>query len=1336
MAEKVVIKGGDLDGSVLENAASEVTLLRLVAAMEKMAAAQGKGGSASGAAKKTQDLYEQSLKSNTDQTKKSTKELKENEKKLKENNKQLDTATEKLGQFGAGLEKWSNRLAKGLEMAFATTTPTIQGFANAFSGVPIVGGLISTLGGILGQQVDTFRNLSASGIQLGDSLYSASSAAARAGMPLDTFTSVLKNNSASLAQFAGGAAEGARRFSEISAKMKKEGFGDKMMRLGYTMEELGEYTAGYIELQTKLGKSQKMTDAELASGTQEYLLQLDMLSRVTGMSRKEAEAALKAQMNDKRLQVLMAGMSDKARMALQGTVATIEKSSPEMAEGLKELVATNGIPISDFGKSLARNNPELVENAKLLRAGKIGQEEFLASVRKAAAQSSELTEEEEKLHAMLVAQGKASPFADRVALMALKNLGEKATGAAKAQEEAMNNQKLAAAGMDQALTKLRAAFVDAFIKTGLLDKVAAGFSLVIEKLGKFVADFMDFDLSTALANLFDPAGATQKDVKGNEIRVPRSVFDAIGSAMSAGITSLFENPKTYLYLAGAIGALFAASVVKQAVVGSFANLTAKAAEKLTIGKAADAATSTVAGKAGGAAESGIGKTLSGIGKGTGAILEGLAQGIKAFANPQILVGATILSGSIAIIGAGIAGAAWLLGKAMPTLAEGFAAFSAIDGKKLTDAGIGIGALGAGLAVFGAGGVAAGIGGIIGNLTDGINEFFGGKTPFDKLIEFSKLNIDGERVKVNAEAFAAFAKGLALMGAAGTIGGVGAIVEGIGKFFGGKPPFEKFVEFSKLNVDGAKVKVNAAAFVSFANAMSAFKASNSIGVGIGAIVEGVGKFFGGRPPLEKFVAFSKLSVDGRAVESNAKAFVAFSTAMASYKAGSSISAGIATIVDGVASFFNGKNPIQKFVEFSKLDIDPDKVSRSAKAFVDYSNAMSKFSGSDSIVAGIGTIVDGVAAFFNGKNPIDKFVEFSKVNIDADKVSKNAKAFADFGMAMNAFSGSNNIATGIGSMIDGIATFFGAKTPIDKLKDFSKVEIDTERAIKNAKAFSEFGNAMKTVSGITITAPDIDKNFSERLIQISNIKVDTSKLDGVTSSISGFNKAMNNIDFKKLDINKSIDVEKTISSLQKLSDAMTTLKKSIGDSAFLDKLQNTNFQAKPVEVPKAQPKDDAQRQSDDPIGDVIRQKQQQSDNPIGDVSRQKQQQSADPISDIIRQKQNERRQSLAIPDISSKRSEEFRAKLAASKAEMDSISASAPTEELKASIEKLKGSFGELSTMGEAMPPSNEQVVLLSELGKLLGQLNSNIQSLVSINQEIYGVNRKTLQATRANSNSII
>ena len=228
-----------------------------------------------------------------------------------------------------------------------------------------------------------------------------------------------------------------------------------------------------------------------------------------------------------------------------------------------------------------------------------------------------------------------------------------------------------------------------------------------------------------------------------------------------------------------------------------------------------------------------GPALAKLGPGVG---EGAAGFLKAFANPQVVLGAAGLGASIAAmiatIGAGIAGASWIMGKALPTLMEGIQSFEKLDGQKLSAAGTGILDLGKGLAVFGVGGAAAGIGNIAQNMSDGITAFFGGKTPIDKLVEFSKLDIDGPKTKSNAEAFVAFGEAMAKTGLGTASSGIGNlagnIADGINKIFGKKDAIEKFVEFSKLQVDPKKTKEMAEAFRAYAEGINVLSSSPSTG----------------------------------------------------------------------------------------------------------------------------------------------------------------------------------------------------------------------------------------------------------------------------------------------------------------------------------------------------------------------------------------------------------------------------------------------------------------------------------------------------------------------------
>ena len=421
--------------------------------------------------------------------------------------------------------------------------------------------------------------------------------------------------------------------------------------------------------------------------------------------------------------------------------------------------------------------------------------------------------------------------------------------------------------------------------------------------------------------------------------------------------------------------------------------------------------SGAAGAGPGKAAQGVENLIGALGKGAGTALAGAAKGLEAFANPKVVLGAAGLGAAITAIGAGIAGATWLMGKALPTFAKGMEPFEKLDGDKLSKTGKGIAALGAGLAVFSVGGIASGVGSVLGGLSEGIASLFGAKTPFQKLEEFSRLNIDADKVKSNAEALVAFNKAMAGAGAAGAVSGLGhaisSLSEALGSFFKVKPPTEKLVEFASLKIDGQKVSENAKAFMAFSEAVASYKGGSAAGVA-SDIMESITSFFGvdNENAFKKFVSFSKLDIkDPEKIQKTAKAFVEFSDALAAYKGGSA--AGSASnIMESVTAFFGVDNEaaFKKFANFSKLDIkEPERVEKIARAFVAFGNAMAQFKGGGEFKNIADNIGSGLNKLFGGTAIIEKFVDFSKLQVDPEKTGKLAEAFSKYAQGIGLMKG---------------------------------------------------------------------------------------------------------------------------------------------------------------------------------------------------------------------------------------------------------------------------------------------------------------------------------------------
>jgi hypothetical protein len=415
---------------------------------------------------------------------------------------------------------------------------------------------------------------------------------------------------------------------------------------------------------------------------------------------------------------------------------------------------------------------------------------------------------------------------------------------------------------------------------------------------------------------------------------------------------------------------------------------------------------------------GIGSFLQNVGKGAGTLIQsimtGIANGLIQFANPLVVAGAAGLAASIVAVGAGLAGAAWIMGKVLPTLAEGFMSFNKVDGGNLARVGLGIGALGIGMAAMGAGAVIGGIGNLVGKLFGG-----GIEETVKKVQVFSQANINAARVKENSNAIVAYSKAMASSGLGSAASGlgnmVGGIANGIAKFFGAKPPILQMQEFSKLDFgDTTRLKSNAEAFTTFGNAMASFKGSSgSLG---GVLADGVAKFFKLEPPVEEMKKFAAADFgDISKLKGNAEAFSLFGNAMATFKG---MNGGLMSVLaDGLANFFGTEPPFELFKKFAAMEgVDVAKTKSNAEAFTAFGNAMASYGGSGS---GFWTSLGkGILDFFGGGDGdlIAKFREFAA--LDAGGVTAISTAIGSFNANLANFK--METAEAVGSGMSSVAT----------------------------------------------------------------------------------------------------------------------------------------------------------------------------------------------------------------------------------------------------------------------------------------------------------------------------
>jgi len=647
--------GGTLDGAVLRGAASESTLQAI---LQKIGA-DGKGAKEATAMAKSMNEVTKSAKNASTS---------------------FDQHITYHKKFSSVIQDFGINIVKGTDK-FGDFTSSLTGYMSQFGlGFTLVAQGIQRLVDELDQQIGRFRELSTVGADFGDSIFASRMAAIDAGLSLDTFQKAVKSNADTFALLGGNVNLGARRFTAISKVVQRD-LQPTFSKYGMTMEDTTDMLADYLEIQTGLGTAQKMSNEELVQGTENYVKELDLLARTTGLSRKEASEALKLQQQDKMLKSLLMSMTAEQQQRLGGMLAGIEKTSPEMAAAIKELVITGGAPISENAKGLALLNPNLLTMAAGLRDGSVSNAAFGEEMRRTAAIAAEQgkTMGQTNALAQLFGQGMFGAGAE---MSKFTKFMEGSAEAIEDQKKAEESAGKVVADFSNQMRKLMnqiIAAISPFLIT--IEYVMAGFTKVVSLLN---TGFVKAILAT-VAGL----GVVLVGLKGLAVVVAATkaayAFSRSGNVMSTG---------------------------KQAAMGLFDK-----AKNFT-GFGAKTPSGGGGGGGGGGGSSSASKVLEGVGKGgptIGASLKGLAGGLAAFGvkAPLILVGAAAVGTSIALIGAGIAGAAWLMGTAFSKFADDLNKFNSIDGQNLKSVASGAMALSGAMATFGVSGIAAGFGKLFG-----------------------------------------------------------------------------------------------------------------------------------------------------------------------------------------------------------------------------------------------------------------------------------------------------------------------------------------------------------------------------------------------------------------------------------------------------------------------------------------------------------------------------------------------------------------------------------------------------------------------------------------------
>ena len=273
-------------------------------------------------------------------------------------NQQLRDITNKVGKSFVGLGK-----------AAFEGQGSISAFTDNVRGLGILGNRLDV-------NIETFRQLSQTGANFGKSIVDLRVAAGEAALPLDDFAKLVASNSNNLAALFGSTTKGAKEIARLGAETRRLGI-DRLAPLGFTVDEINETLLLNLDSQRRTGVLNRLTEGQRVKSAINFALELDKLAKLTGAQRQDLMNEIEAQKANEKFQVSLQNVTEETRQRLQGFAGAVSKAAPGLTEGIQDLIASGGRPITEASIELIQNIPQLRGVIQDLISGTSGSGEAL-----------------------------------------------------------------------------------------------------------------------------------------------------------------------------------------------------------------------------------------------------------------------------------------------------------------------------------------------------------------------------------------------------------------------------------------------------------------------------------------------------------------------------------------------------------------------------------------------------------------------------------------------------------------------------------------------------------------------------------------------------------------------------------------------------------------------------------------------------------------------------------------------------------------------------------------------------------------------------------------------
>jgi hypothetical protein len=228
------------------------------------------------------------------------------------------------------------------------------------------------------RQYDAYQKLAKSGAAAAGGTTQFAKELYKLSVPLqdlDSYVTMIGDNSQDLALFAGSVGQGVQDFANLRSTMKP--FRAELERLGLSTQEQSEAVLKFISLQTRLGNAgrlQAQSYEQTALAAKRYIEEQDALTRLTGVDRKEREKNLMEALRNQRFAATLddlerQGKKDEAK-ALRDSMSFIgETAGPATAKAFQD--AVTGFITPESQKILMASQGVVQEQIALIKEGRV-----------------------------------------------------------------------------------------------------------------------------------------------------------------------------------------------------------------------------------------------------------------------------------------------------------------------------------------------------------------------------------------------------------------------------------------------------------------------------------------------------------------------------------------------------------------------------------------------------------------------------------------------------------------------------------------------------------------------------------------------------------------------------------------------------------------------------------------------------------------------------------------------------------------------------------------------------------------------------------------------------